>query len=191
MSAAGATARALAPLEDGAGETEILFVVLTDFPDCFSGVLGFAVCFDAATGFFVASAFGGIGFAGAGLTGADFVGIAFDGAAFDAADLGGGAFDGAAFGGAAFGGAAFDGTGFAAGRAGFAGDLLADFFAADAGFGFATAFGDALRPLSALACAAVLPCAAAFAFFARPAGAVFFFAIPASTLETRRPRVIA
>jgi hypothetical protein len=69
VSAAGATARALAPFEVVAGETEGL-LVLTDFPDCFSTLLGFAVafaaadCFDATTGFFVAD---GAGLAGAAL----------------------------------------------------------------------------------------------------------------------------
>ncbi|HSS07337.1 MAG TPA: hypothetical protein VLK83_09405 [Rhodanobacteraceae bacterium] len=64
MSADGGTARALAPLLGVADETTGL-LVLTDFPDCFSKLLGFTICFDAATGFFVAGAFTGAGFADA------------------------------------------------------------------------------------------------------------------------------
>jgi hypothetical protein len=75
LSAAGATARALAPLEgvaDIADVTEDL-LVLTDFPDCFSRLLVFTVCFeticfDATAGFFVA---------GAGLTATGFAGAVF------------------------------------------------------------------------------------------------------------------
>ncbi|HEV7490113.1 MAG TPA: hypothetical protein VGO25_04865 [Rhodanobacteraceae bacterium] len=71
LSVAGATARALAPLEVAELVTEGL-LVLTDFPDCLSRLLGFADGFDATTAFFVAAAvltgaFAGVGFA-AGLT---------------------------------------------------------------------------------------------------------------------------
>src|SRR5262245_59081353 len=76
VSAAGATARALAPLEAVAAavaaETEGL-LVLTDFPDCFSRLLGSINCFAWTMGFFVAGAL----FACAG-----FVGNAFAGAGF-------------------------------------------------------------------------------------------------------------
>jgi hypothetical protein len=54
-SAAGATARALAPLETvAAADVAEGLLVLTDFPDCFSRLLDFIACFDATTGFFVA-----------------------------------------------------------------------------------------------------------------------------------------
>jgi hypothetical protein len=75
LSAAGATARALAPLEGVADMADVAedLLVLTDFPDCFSKLLDFtvcfdAICFDATTGFFVA---------GDGLAGATFTGAAF------------------------------------------------------------------------------------------------------------------
>src|SRR3954466_7588112 len=75
LSAAGATARALAPLEgvtDIADVAEVL-LVLTDFPDCFSKLLDFTVCFDAIC--FDATA--GCFVAGDALTGSAFAGAAF------------------------------------------------------------------------------------------------------------------
>src|SRR5690348_11997941 len=71
VSVAGATARAFGVLCGAAVETTDL-VVLTDFPDCVSRLLGLSTGFDAATGFFVA----GVGFGGgADLTGADFAAV--------------------------------------------------------------------------------------------------------------------
>ena len=145
-----------------------MLVEITDFLDSFSGMLGFTACFDAATVFLIASDFGCADFADADFiradsVGANFMGFAFGMTAFDAVD--------------------FAGDGFVADPVG----LRADFFVADAGLGLAPPFAGALRTFPALACAAVLPCAAAFAVFARPADAVFFFAILASTLETQRP----
>src|SRR4029079_4775189 len=70
LSAEGAVARALGVFE-GVADAVAGLLLLTDFPDCFSRLLGLPVCFDAATGFFVA---------GAALTGAAFTGAAFTGA---------------------------------------------------------------------------------------------------------------
>jgi hypothetical protein len=155
VSVAGATARALAPLiVDVAVETAEGLLVLTDFPDCFSIVLDFTVCFDAAAGFFVA----GAGFAG--LAGFAALGEAgFDDADFDAG---------------------FDDAGldvdFSAGFAatfedGFAG-LAAFFFAAAGRFDLTAGFGAGSRALLATPFAR----GADFAFFA-PAAAGFFVAI--------------
>jgi hypothetical protein len=169
VSVAGATARALAPfIVDVAVETAEGLLVLTDFPDCFSIVLDFAVCFDAATGFFVA----GVGFARfAGLAGFAAVGEAdFDDAGFDVG------FDDASFDGAGFDDAGFDGIDFGAGfAAAFVTGLAAFptlFFAAGGRLDLTAAFGAGLRALLA----APFACGADFAFFA-PAAAGFFVAI--------------
>jgi len=77
-SAAGATARALAPLEAvavAAADVAEDLLVLTDFPDCVSRLLDPITCFDATTGFFVAGTF--------------FAGTGFGAAAFGAAFTGG------------------------------------------------------------------------------------------------------
>jgi len=74
LSVAGATARALALLETVAVAAADVagLLVLTDFPDCFSRLLGCITCFDATAGFFVA----GTGFACTGFGAAAF-GAAF------------------------------------------------------------------------------------------------------------------
>src|SRR6185295_18858892 len=118
------------------------------FPDCFSRLLGFTVCFDATAGVFVA---------GAGFACATFTGTAFFGGAFTVA--------------------AFADAAFADGLTALAGALFAVFFTAGSGrFAFAAGFAGVLCALLALLRATVLLWAGAFAFFAWLAGAGLVFA---------------